>query len=85
MGLDGIRRERERERQRKLGRKTHLGVESCVQFCRSEITASPFISTVLARKIASADCTSHGTERYIDKTERKTILYDFTSARNDRN
>lgn len=24
MGLDGIRRERERERQRKLGRKTHL-------------------------------------------------------------
>lgn len=24
MGLDGIRRERKRERQRKLGRKTHL-------------------------------------------------------------
>lgn len=66
MGLDGERnRKGERERERKLGRKTHLGVESCVQFCRSsEITASTFISTALARKIASADCTSHETELF---------------------
>lgn len=77
----GIRRNTQRERERERGSVNsdakHISAWNLVQFFRSEITASPFISTALARKIASANCTSYGTERH-RYTERKTILHDFS-------